>query len=69
MEDQTFTIQGPKPVVGAWVIGGPAGLHIYMPERPRWFTRLMSSWLLEWQWQDAPTRSTSRRHSWQPRQN
>ena len=55
--EQEFTIIGMPAIAGSWTIGGPAGLRIYMKQRPRWLTRLMTRWLMEWVWEDAPTRS------------
>jgi hypothetical protein len=41
----------PKPV-GRWRLGGPQGLSLYMTKRPRWLTRVLCEWLLEWEWID-----------------
>ena len=40
------------PYMGHWQIGGPTGLGLAQISRPRWFTRLMAKWLLEWEWRD-----------------
>lgn len=52
----TYSIYEMPAVVGAWVIGGKPGLYFYMREKPRWLTRLMCRWLLEWKWEDSPSR-------------
>lgn len=40
----------PPQYVGAWLIGGPLGIKLPMLRRPRWLTRVLSRWLLEWDW-------------------
>jgi hypothetical protein len=42
------------PSVGRWQIGGPTGMSIHLAKRPRWLTRLMCAWLLQWVWVDRP---------------
>lgn len=51
----TFSSATPFPpkFVGCWIICGNWGLHIHMKKRPRWLTRKMANWLLEWEWRDA----------------
>jgi hypothetical protein len=43
----------PPPTVGHWLIGGPYGMHFPLPKRPRWLTRVLMAWFVEWQWRDA----------------
>lgn len=49
----TFAIQQPAKYVGYWTIGGPSGLRVAMTRRPRWLTRVLCRWLLEWIWTDG----------------
>ena len=42
----------PPKYVGHYQIGGRDGLRVSMTTRPRWLTRLMVRWLLEWYWRD-----------------
>jgi hypothetical protein len=38
-------------VVGAWQIGGAMGMRVAMyGSKPRWLTRVMCRWLLQWEW-------------------
>lgn len=47
---QDVSLSGLLPVhVGAWYMGG---LVVPLTRRPRWFTRVMARWLLEWEWRD-----------------
>lgn len=39
--------------VGYWQLGGPAGIRYPLTRRPRWLTRRLTRWLLEWEWFDA----------------
>lgn len=57
MTDITFNVKStnitfPPPSVGCWVIGGEWGLHIYLTKKPRWLTRVLMRWLVEWEWKD-----------------
>lgn len=52
MNEFSTTIQLPR-YVGHWEIGGPTGMHFSQTTRPRWLTRLMSRWLLQWEWCDG----------------
>ena len=36
--------------VGGWRIGGSIGLTVNQTRRPRWLTRVLCRWLLEWEW-------------------
>lgn len=36
--------------VGGWRIGGSTGLTVNQTRRPRWLTRVLCRWLLEWEW-------------------
>jgi hypothetical protein len=42
-----------RPFAGHWHIGGEMGLHLGLYERPRWLTRVMCKWLLQWEWRDS----------------
>jgi len=53
----SYTIYEMPKVVGAWMIGGKPGLCFYMRQKPRWLTRWVCGWLLEWRWEDSPTRN------------
>ena len=37
---------------GHWQVGGAPGLSIYLSKRPRWLTRVLMRWLVEWEWVD-----------------
>ena len=39
------------PVKGKWIIGGD--FYIHVAKRPRWLTRKLMWWLVEWKWEDA----------------
>ena len=41
--------------VGAWQMGGPQGFNFNITKRPRWLTRVMMKFLIEWEWFDEPT--------------
>lgn len=41
--------------VGHWLIGGATGLRLFQARKPRWLTRVLCRWLLEWQWRDEVT--------------
>ena len=43
----------PPKTVGWWQLGGPRGLSVHQTKRPRWLTRVMCKWLLEWEWIDG----------------
>lgn len=43
------TIEQPQ-YVGGWRIGGLTGLTVKQTRRPRWLTRVLCRWLLEWEW-------------------
>lgn len=36
--------------VGGWRMGGLTGLYVAQTRRPRWLTRVLCRWLLEWEW-------------------
>jgi len=36
--------------VGSWQMGGSYGLRISVTKKPRWLTRKVAAWLLEWEW-------------------
>ncbi len=45
-----------QPVyAGSWKIGGSTGLVFSVSKRPRWLTRVMMKFLIEWEWCDEPT--------------
>jgi len=44
------TLQVP-PSAGCWRIGGNFCLNVQ--RRPRWLTRKLIWWLLEWKWEDV----------------
>ncbi len=48
-----FKFISTPPAVGRWRLGGPQGLSLYMMRKPRWLTRVMCKWLLEWEWIDG----------------
>jgi len=39
--------------VGGWQIGGSTGLTVNQTRRPRWLTRVLCRWLLEWEWKEV----------------
>jgi hypothetical protein len=43
----------PPQYAGHWEIGGPHGMRVQMTARPRWLTRLLMAWLVEWRWRDG----------------
>jgi hypothetical protein len=44
----------PLPLyVGWYQIGGPGALQVHVFVRPRWLTRVMVRFLLQWEWHDA----------------
>jgi len=45
-----YDAKAPARPAGAWLIGGPEGIKLSVGRRPRWLTRLLCRWLLEWQW-------------------
>ena len=47
----SYQFKNPPPPAGCWYMGG--SLHVYILRRPRWLTRVMCKWLLEWEWIDA----------------
>jgi len=49
MENSFECIEIPPPA-GCYIIGG--NWHIYLDNRPRWLTRVLMKWLLEWEWED-----------------
>lgn len=49
----TASIKGPPAPVGYWRFSG--NYRWYSIKRPRWLTRVMMKFLLEWEWQDEPT--------------
>lgn len=51
-----FEFTRPRVYVGFWLIGGEHGLRVAMTVRPRALTRVLSSWLLQWQWHDGDVR-------------
>ena len=51
--EQIHFIRQPT-VAGFWCVGGAGGLRIATRQRPRWLTRVLMHWLVEWQWRDAP---------------
>lgn len=51
--DGRYVFRVPPPPAGYWQIGGPTGLQFTRPTRPRWLTRKMAAWLLEWKWRDG----------------
>jgi hypothetical protein len=53
VNDSTYTFAEPLKFVGHWKIGGPIGLRVSLMVRPRWLTRVMCKWLLEWEWEDT----------------
>jgi hypothetical protein len=44
-------VKTPK-YVGYYRIGGTPALHIPLTVRPRWLTRVLMRWLVEWDWHD-----------------
>jgi hypothetical protein len=51
--DGRYTISVPPPPIGYWQISGPLGIQVCVSRRPRWLTRKMVAWLLEWEWRDG----------------
>jgi len=54
----TFSIGNGKVITialplsaGKWTISG--NFHIHVQQRPRWLTRKLMWWLVEWGWEDA----------------
>lgn len=53
LHESYFKFIQPPPTVGYWVIGGAMhGLKVSQVRRPRWLTRVLCKWLLEWEWLD-----------------
>jgi len=52
MSRSEFRMFEVQRAVGYWRIGGVHGLAIAMTQRPRWLTRVLCRWLLEWSWHD-----------------
>ena len=48
-----YTITAPPVYVGCWLLGDGHSLRIWQTRKPRWLTRLMCRWLLEWEWVDS----------------
>jgi len=53
-------IAQPRKYAGYWLIGGvsnaggwEAGIKIMLQKRPRWLTRVLLAWLIEWHWHDS----------------
>lgn len=44
--------------VGFWTIGGVTGIRVATLNKPRWLTRVLCSWLLEWTWTDGELSQT-----------
>lgn len=42
----------PPKWVGYYQIGGSPGLRVSATVRPRWLTRVLLRWLIEWDWVD-----------------
>ena len=42
----------PRALAGTWTIGGAQGLSFSVSKKPRWLTRKLCAWLLEWEWKD-----------------
>lgn len=54
-ETPTWTFQMPPPSPGYWRFPGSSvyATELHMSERPRWLTRKLMWWLLEFKWIDA----------------
>lgn len=52
MRPTGFVIKGPPPVVGYWWVKH-ASFKITTSEKPRWLTRIMTKFLLQWEWKDG----------------
>lgn len=48
-----LTPPSPPKYVGRWQIG--ENFSISQTRRPRWLTRVMTKFLLQWEWVDNPT--------------
>ncbi len=53
--DSVRPLELPK-YLGAWQIGGSIGLRISVTKKPRWLTRFLLKWLIEWEWIDIEPR-------------
>jgi hypothetical protein len=49
-----ITFREPPKHIGGWQIGNsPGAIVFWITKRPRWLTKVMCAWLLEWQWKDG----------------
>lgn len=48
---EIFSTSQLRPSAGKWTISGNFSVHV--AKRPRWLTRKLMWWLIEWKWEDA----------------